>query len=734
MNYPAIPKAKSGFGPDVTLEAHTALVIAAAERIAEAWNFDVSVARLAALVHDLGKAHPIFQAQIASADGFSFWDSGYESDTWSGLHRHEYSSICFTGILPEAIQKDVIECILCHHKPLIDATKEEKKAFGNLLDTEIDTGETFELHSREIEIWSRAACRVAQRLGFDFPDVISSEQAEKAWKAAEQCYKVWKKRQGWSRYRGLLMAADHFASAMRENTIPFVNKSFCTPDLTGFLPKATDDTTLYPLSAKEASSEKPHTLVVAPTGAGKTNFLMRRCAGRRIFYTLPFQASINAMFSRFQHALQGQDIRMQHAATAIVMRRELTEADYAQLYPLQGLPGAAVKVLTPHQLATLVFGLPGFESLLLDVKGQAIIMDEIHTYAGISQSLILHLIEILSAHGCRIHIGTATMPSELYQTIFNLLGGEKQVLETALLPSEIESYNRHHVNKLDAWDEAKPVILAFLEQGKKVLIVANTVRKAQQRFEEMLEIAAGYNHLLVHSRFRRADRAEKEAALRNEFDAKTEPCWVVSTQVVEVSLDISFDAMITDAAPLDALIQRFGRINRRRSHGNLGKLKPVYVIRPAGSQKPYESAIVQRSFDVLPENAPLKETELQTMLDFVYAEKPLDPVPIDVHVQWQKENCKLQPLCNKSASVLMDVLEFDGATCILASDREAYLAASWEKRPDMEIPVSISQIKPFRVRFEQLEVGAAPFVVPQPFEEYQKRGLSFEFETPDNVI
>ena len=94
--------------------------------------------------------------------------------------------------------------------------------------------------------------------------------------------------------------------------------------------------------------------------------------------------------------------------------------------------------------------------------------------------------------------------------------------------------------------------------------------------------------MLIHSRFRRGDRVELETRLKRQFngDGSKEfgdglcPCLVVSTQVVEVSLDISFDRIITQCAPLDSLIQRFGRVNRKRSKDTIGKYKPVHIIAP----------------------------------------------------------------------------------------------------------------------------------------------------------
>jgi CRISPR-associated endonuclease/helicase Cas3 len=190
-------------------------------------------------------------------------------------------------------------------------------------------------------------------------------------------------------------------------------------------------------------------------------------------------------------------------------------------------------------------------------------------------------------------------------------------------------------------------------------------------------------------------------------------------------LDISFDRMITDCAPIDALIQRFGRINRRRTLEALGKLKPVHVLAPKGNQKPYNGDIVRKTFEVLPDGEVLAEYQLEKMLDKIY---PLLPskIEIDAHLAWEGEQFKLGGLTNRKSSVLLDALDIDAATCILEQDRTAYETAQWDERAIMEIPVSWSVLRSHAKQYVQLECGSRPVVVPQPPEEYEQIGLVFK--------
>ncbi|MFX5555038.1 hypothetical protein ABTE11_22420, partial [Acinetobacter baumannii] len=85
------------------------------------------------------------------------------------------------------------------------------------------------------------------------------------------------------------------------------------------------------------------------------------------------------------------------------------------------LAGSAVKILTPHQLAAIIFGTSGFETVMLDLQEADVILDEIHTYSDFSRSMVLEIVKALIRLECRIHIGSATIPTVLYNELLKIL-------------------------------------------------------------------------------------------------------------------------------------------------------------------------------------------------------------------------------------------------------------------------------------------------------------------------
>lgn len=605
--------------------------------------------------------------------------------------------------------------IAAHHK----SAKGDIRELG-IIDLD-ETTNSFDIHAKGFEQWSRTALDILSGLGLNTHPVSLAEAEDNYLYAVDYCVD---KGRDCSVWRGLLMAADHMASAMESRDVLPLDKLFIKPDLSFYNRKSP----LYPLSEISADNRRRHTLVTAPTGAGKTDFLLRRCRGR-VFYTLPYQASINAMYERIKGDLKNThaQVYLLHAASNLKVKDGTTEERIMQRHV-----GASVKIMTPHQMASVVFGIKGYEAMALDLRGCDVILDEIHTYSDTIQAIVLRIIEILVKLDCRVHVGTATMPTVLYEKILSLLGGKDYVYEVMLDKNSLQTFDRHKVYKLDTIGNAYSVVSEAVRKQQKVLVVCNQVKRAQTLYEELSELYPNVEKMLIHSRYKRAERARLENSLKDKYNQmSSKSCLVVSTQVVEVSLDISFDVMITECAPIDSLVQRFGRINRKRSADTIGHYKPVYVIAPPKDKNealPYSLDILERTYAVLPiDGGVMKETEIQSMMDKVYPEICFENIDFSGAVftdgRWQ-----IKELCHHSKSALLEALDINSAVCIVENDKEAYLNGNTVEKTEMEIPVSYHLIA--HRRLEQIDAGMRPFIIPDKAYDSEK-GLLVEYATPE---
>ena len=564
--------------PDfTTLYDHLMQVKLAAEKFAEHLGLNMTVAGLGGILHDIGKAALIFQERL---------NPNYVHTENEDPYRHEIASLFFLSLFDKAIHPELIEMVLSHHKSIIN-----DRRMRGLFDLKEEYGidKVFELHSKDFETWSLKALEILECFGIETRPITIEEAKNNLLEVIEYCEKNIIGVCDYSIWRGVLMGSDHFASALLHSTKKFLKPTFKVPNLDYYHKRK--KSVLYPLSLKKSDSKKRHTIVVASTGSAKTDFLLRRCTGR-VFYTLPFTASINAMFERILNETKKEnnyvdvndknyvDISVLHSSSKIQEKRGIRE-----LKLIQSKFGASIKVLTPHQMACIAFGTSGYEAILLDLKGCDVILDEIHTYNDKIQGIVLKIIEMLNSIGCKIHIGTATLSTALYNKILEILG-EDNVYQVKLTRKEMRLYDRHKIYKHPALDAKMfAVIKKALKNNEKVLIVRNRVAHAQQTYRDIRAMFLGIPILLLHSRFKHGTRNERERLLMKWNKKKNKPYIVISTQVVEVSLDISFDLMITDCAPIESLLQRFGRINRIRTLKTIGKYKRIYVLAPPADRK-----------------------------------------------------------------------------------------------------------------------------------------------------
>ena len=128
--------------------------------------------------------------------------------------------------------------------------------------------------------------------------------------------------------------------------------------------------------------------------------------------------------------------------------------------------------------------------------------------------------------------------------------------------------------------------------------------------------------LLYHSRFRYVDRVERHKDVVNAFGIEHGSAFAITTQVAEMSLDLSADLLITELAPIPALIQRLGRLNRRAKPDGSSGIRPFIVTEPE-SPLPYRLDALVSSRDWLKALGDLPRSQADLVSPDVWHQEPL---------------------------------------------------------------------------------------------------------------
>lgn len=317
-------------------------------------------------------------------------------------------------------------------------------------------------------------------------------------------------------------------------------------------------------------------VAIAQTGMGKTESALRWLNNDKSFFVLPLKSAINAMYKRFKTEVFSddtqnikQDMALLHSdMTSNVLANTYSYQDFQKQINEDRQWSKQLSIATLDQVFPFVYAFKGYEPRLATLSYSKVVIDEIQMYSPDLLAYIVYGLKEIQKYGGHFYIMTATLAPAvldlLKQNNVNFIKSKKPFLDEKV-------DHRHKVcvkhNQLTADD------VLTLDHGKKTLVIVNTVKKADELYQELKN--AGKNVHLIHSRFTRDDRKQKEDDIY-EFSNSNESAIWIGTQVVEASLDIDFDLLITELSELSGLFQRMGRCYRKRNYE--GKLPNVYVF------------------------------------------------------------------------------------------------------------------------------------------------------------
>jgi CRISPR-associated endonuclease/helicase Cas3 len=276
---------------------------------------------------------------------------------------------------------------------------------------------------------------------------------------------------------------------------------------------------------------------------------------------------------------------------------------------------------------------------LYGLRGKVLIVDEVHSYDPYMTRLLEKVLEFHASLGGSAILLSATLPASLREGLCQAfqrglgnemdrsLKTERYPLITQVRRSKIEMMpvdtrdcvrRRVRVVHLSDIEAAYTLIEEEADKGRCICWIRNTVQDVREGYETLVERGkCGIENLMVfHSRFALLDRLEIEQQVLGKFGKKSQAedrtgQVLIASQVVEQSLDLDFDVLISDLAPIDLLIQRAGRLHRHQRLEERGG--PVlYLHGPEENNSPDENwykKVFPKASHVYPDAANLWRTQ-----------------------------------------------------------------------------------------------------------------------------
>ncbi|MEW6088592.1 MAG: CRISPR-associated helicase Cas3' [bacterium] len=571
-----------------------------------------------ALFHDAGKAAVGFQKVLKN-----------EKKSWDGK-RHESISAALISSYPNILPEQIL-AVLTHHKDIppdgisddyktlnFEYIKSDSAVYQEMMSEWKQNYEKFKFFWNKINIM----------LGAKYSEIkniekikIDEKWLERSGRYSQNKNISYHERRLASILRGILITSDHLTSGgIAPTTIPVLrNHKILDKPIRNFQNKI--------------ANTKGQTILRAPTGSGKTEAALLWAANNqipngRLFYVLPYTASINAMHKRLSKIFGTENVGVLHSKIisylydlnleenknpqdAQELAKNISSLCHEAYYP--------IKICTAHQILRHILRGRGWEQIFLEYPGACFIFDEIHAYDPVITGLIIGTAKLLKKWGANCLFISATMPLFLRNLISAHLG-DISIIEPDINNFEdrkIMDKKRHNliINDDGNMMNSKDWIISECRNNASNLIICNHVDSAQKVF---YQIKTGFKEgevRLLHSRFNREDRNRIENRLINENLPKV----LIATQVVEVSLDIDFERGYFESAPIDALVQRMGRVNRK---GEKGKIADITIFKEhIGEYSIYSEDKIRLTIKEIEKlSMPVSELDIIKAADNVYCE------------------------------------------------------------------------------------------------------------------
>ncbi len=346
-----------------------------------------------------------------------------------------------------------------------------------------------------------------------------------------------------------------------------------------------------------------HAMLLAGCGAGKTLAAWRWIAARasqapinRVLFLYPTRATATEGFRDYVSWAGGAEGALLHGTSEYDLTGMFENPadpragqDYTSASRLFALGYWPKRVFSATVDSFLGFMANQYASIcMLPLLAESVVViDEVHSF---SPRMFVHLENFLRSFDVPVLCMTAGLPSDRMRTL-------RETCRLESFPSRLEDFTdlqrqasapRYRISTGDS-GRIEEAVRAHLSAGRRVLWVANTVARCQANAVAMRGWCEdrGISWLCYHSRFRLQDRKRRHEEVIALFRAmRGEPALVLSTQICQMSLDLDAGVLVTEVAPVPDLIQRMGRCCRVAEPGDRRGEVLIYV---PPDTRPYDS-------------------------------------------------------------------------------------------------------------------------------------------------
>lgn len=387
--------------------------------------------------------------------------------------------------------------------------------------------------------------------------------------------------------KGLLNRIDYAASAH----IPVEYKNdFLEEGLQTFMQDLNDErllrgmekTNWNELQEYMKSHQEDNLIVVAQTGLGKTEAGLWWIGNRKGFFILPLRTAIDAIYDRIKNKILKNNkveerLALLHGESleTYLQLQEQSSFEWEDYYIKTKQLSLPLTICTLDQLFPFVFRYRGYEFKLATMAYSKVIIDEVQMYGPDLVGFLVVGLSMIQKMGGKFAILTATFPGFIEDLM------REQGLKFKMSKTFVKEECRHSIQ----WRQEEINADFILEKYKnnRVLVICNTVKQCQKIYHDLQEkMGICQKELLshdlmdrelnlFHAKFIKKDRAVREEAIlefgsllkKDSTPNDRKGIWI-SSPIVEASLDIDFDILITELSDMNSLFQRLGRCFRSR--------------------------------------------------------------------------------------------------------------------------------------------------------------------------